>query len=163
MNFRRIKQVCEYGWKDAQTLCQEEGAKKGKIAIFLDILHCFFKYNVWSNQYKKEKLLATDVQTITDIDDEYNKDFMAAADIVFFSHENLTNTPEATAQAMMDKYGTSVVVCGLGKDGALLAVKDDNYMERIPAIDVRPVVNTVGAGEALFACFCHLYHTLRLL
>lgn len=56
MNFRRIKQVCEYGWKDAQTLCLEDGAKKGKIAIFLDILHCFFKYNVWSNQYKKEKL-----------------------------------------------------------------------------------------------------------
>ena len=56
MNFRRIKQVCEYGWKDAQTLSQEEEAKKGKIAIFLDILHCFFKYNVWSNQYKKEKL-----------------------------------------------------------------------------------------------------------
>ncbi len=112
-------------------------------------------------KYKKEKLLATDVQTITGIDDEYNKDFMAAADIVFFSHENLTDTPEATAQAMMDKYGTSVVVCGLGKDGALLAVKDDNYMERIPAIDVRPVINTVGAGEALFACFCHLYHRTK--
>lgn len=56
MNFRRIKQVCEYGWKDAQALCQEEEAKKGKTAIFLDILYCFFKYNVWSNQYKKEKL-----------------------------------------------------------------------------------------------------------
>lgn len=56
MNFRRIKQVCEYGWKDAQTLSKEEEAKKGKIAIFLDILYCFFKYNVWSNQYKKEKL-----------------------------------------------------------------------------------------------------------
>lgn len=56
MDFRRIKQVCEYGWKDAQALSQEEGLKKGKIAIFLDILHCFFKYNVWSNQYKKERL-----------------------------------------------------------------------------------------------------------
>lgn len=56
MNFRRIKQVCEYGWKDAQTLSQEEKTQKGRIAIFLDILYCFFKYNVWSNQYKKEKL-----------------------------------------------------------------------------------------------------------
>ena len=56
MDFRRIKQVCKYGWKDAQTLSQEDGAQKGRIAIFLDILHCFFKYNVWSNQYKKEKL-----------------------------------------------------------------------------------------------------------
>lgn len=56
MNFRRIKQVCEYGWKDAQTLSQKEGVNKGKWSIFIDILYCFFKYNVWSNQYKKEKL-----------------------------------------------------------------------------------------------------------
>lgn len=56
MRFRRIRQVCEYGWKDAQVLSQEDGTQKGKSAIFLDILQCFFKYNVWSNQYKKEKL-----------------------------------------------------------------------------------------------------------
>lgn len=56
MNFRRIRQVCGYGWKDAQTLSQEDGVQKGKVVIFLDILYCFFKYNVWSNQYKKEKL-----------------------------------------------------------------------------------------------------------
>ena len=56
MTFRRIRQVCEYGWKDALTLSREEGAGKGRMAVFLDILHCFFKYNIWSNQYKKEKL-----------------------------------------------------------------------------------------------------------
>lgn len=56
MNFRRLKQVFQYGWKDAQALYREEEIKKGKVVIFLDILYCFFKYNVWSNQYKKEKL-----------------------------------------------------------------------------------------------------------
>lgn len=56
MDFRRIKQVCHYGWKDALELSKEEGVKKGRTSIFLDILHCFFKYNVWSNQYKKSKL-----------------------------------------------------------------------------------------------------------
>ena len=30
MDFRRIKQVCEYGWKDAQTLSKEEGTRKGR-------------------------------------------------------------------------------------------------------------------------------------
>jgi len=55
MYLRRIKQVCKYGWKDAIALSQEKG-NKGKWSIFLDILYCFFKYNVWSNQYKKEKL-----------------------------------------------------------------------------------------------------------
>lgn len=56
MDFRRIKQVCKFGWKDALALSQEEGSQKGRVAIFIDILHCFFKYNVWSNQYKKDKL-----------------------------------------------------------------------------------------------------------
>lgn len=56
MDFRRIKQACKYGWKDALALSQEAGVKKGRVEIFLDILNCFFKYNVWSNQYKKEKL-----------------------------------------------------------------------------------------------------------
>lgn len=56
MDIRRIKQVCKYGWKDALALSKEEGASRGRVGIYLDILHCFFKYNVWSNQYKKEKL-----------------------------------------------------------------------------------------------------------
>lgn len=56
MDFRRIKQVCRYGWKDALAISKEDGTTKGRFVIFLDILHCFFKYNVWSNQYKKEKL-----------------------------------------------------------------------------------------------------------
>lgn len=56
MDIRRIKQVCKYGWKDALSLSQEEKAHKGRIVIFFDILYCFLKYNVWSNQYKREKL-----------------------------------------------------------------------------------------------------------
>lgn len=60
MNFRRFKQVCQYGWKDADTISKIEEVKKSKISIFQDILFCYFKYNVWSNQYKKEKLYALD-------------------------------------------------------------------------------------------------------
>lgn len=56
MIFRRIKQVCQYGWKDAAIISDLEEVKKGRLSIFLDILSCYFKYNVWSNQYKKEKL-----------------------------------------------------------------------------------------------------------
>lgn len=56
MNIRRLKQVCKYGWQDAKTISQEPEVVKGRLAIFCDILHCFLGYNVWSNQYKKEKL-----------------------------------------------------------------------------------------------------------
>ena len=60
MNFRRFKQVCQYGWKDADAISNMEEVKKGRLTIFTDILFCYFKYNVWSNQYKKEKLYALD-------------------------------------------------------------------------------------------------------
>ena len=58
MNFRRLKQVCKYGWQDAKTISQEPEVNKSRLAVFCDILHCFSKYNVWSNQYKKEKIYA---------------------------------------------------------------------------------------------------------
>lgn len=56
MNFRRLKQVCQYGWQDASIISQEEGVNKSRLSIFCDMLSCYFKYNVWTNQYKKEKL-----------------------------------------------------------------------------------------------------------
>ena len=56
MNFRRLKQVCKFGWQDAKTISQEQGVNKGRLAVFGNILHCYLKYNVWSNQYKKEKI-----------------------------------------------------------------------------------------------------------
>ena len=66
MYFRRLIQVCKYGWQDAKTISQEPEVSKGRLAIFRDILGCFLKYNVWSNQYKKEKLyLLSDEQRKT--------------------------------------------------------------------------------------------------
>jgi ribokinase len=31
-------------------------------------------------------------------------------------------------------------------------------MERLPAVETRPIVGTVGAGDALFACFLRCLH-----
>lgn len=56
MGFRRIGQVCEYGWKDAVAISREEGVRKGRLIIYFDILYCFFRYGIWSNQYKTERL-----------------------------------------------------------------------------------------------------------
>ena len=56
MDLRRIKQVCKYGWKDAEALSKEDSTSHGRWSIYCDILRCFFNHNVWSNQYKKENL-----------------------------------------------------------------------------------------------------------
>ena len=102
--------------------------------------------------------VATDVHTISDVDDHYNADFMAAAHILFLSDENLPGSPEEFARRLLDRYGTAVIVIGLGQKGALLSVRDDNFLERVPAVQTRPVVNTIGAGDALFSSFNHYYN-----
>jgi ribokinase len=101
--------------------------------------------------------IATDVHALTDLHDPYNVDFMRAANVLFMSHEWLSVTPEVWARRVWDRYGPDVLVIGMASEGALLAVKQDNFMERIPAAKTRPVVNTIGAGDALFSSFVHYY------
>lgn len=103
------------------------------------------------------KPVATDVHTISDLEDAYNSDFMAAADILFMSDERLPVPPEEWLRAVWLKYSTPVVVIGMGSRGALLGLRSENAMERIPAARTRPVVNSIGAGDALFSCFLHHY------
>lgn len=101
--------------------------------------------------------VATDVHTISAIDDEYNQDYMSAATILFLSNESLTCTPEAFAQRLQQRYGTPLIVIGLGSEGALLCVRSEGLMTRFPAVKIRPIVNTIGAGDALFSSFVHSY------
>lgn len=101
-------------------------------------------------------MIASDVHAVADLDDPYNADFMRAADILFMSHERLPAPPEDWAAAVQSRYATPIVVIGLGADGALLAVKGEPP-QRVPAAITRPVVNTIGAGDALFSAFLHVY------
>ena len=103
------------------------------------------------------KLVATDVHAIASLDDEYNRDFMQNAAILFMSDERLTQPPEEIARQAIARYQNDVVVIGLGAQGCLLAVREDHIIERIPAARSRPVVNTIGAGDALFSAFLHAY------
>lgn len=101
--------------------------------------------------------IATDVHAIYDLDDPYNGDYMAAAHILFMSHERLPLPPHEWAQQVMRRYAPAVLVIGLGAEGALLAVKAGGFRQRLPAVTTRPIVSTIGAGDALFASFCHFY------
>ena len=55
MDFRRFKQVIHYGWLHAGQISDTEFGGKKKLSLFLDILKCFRKYSMWSNQYVKER------------------------------------------------------------------------------------------------------------
>lgn len=102
--------------------------------------------------------IATDVHAISDLDSDYDRDFMQHADILFMSDEWLPCAPDEWVRRVWNRYGTPVVAIGLGAKGVMLGVKDDNFVERIPAVPTRAVVNTIGAGDALFSCFVHAYN-----
>lgn len=101
--------------------------------------------------------IATDVHALSDLDDPYNRDFMAAATILFMSDVRLPMAPQEWAQRVMERYGTEILVIGMGAKGALLAVRRDGFMEVFPALTLRSIINTVGAGDALFSAFVHFY------
>lgn len=103
------------------------------------------------------KLIATDVHTISELNDEYNHEFMRTANILFMSDESLLTSPEDWARQVTHAYGTDILIIGLGAEGVLLSVRADNFLERISAVRTRPVVNTIGAGDALFSAFLHAY------
>ncbi len=73
------------------------------------------------------------------------------------SDELLPDRPETFARQVFNRYGVEILVIGMGNQGALMAVRKDNFIERFPAVFTRPVVNTIGAGDALFSCFLHEY------
>ena len=96
----------------------------------------------------------TDVHVLADLDDAYNRDFMAAADVLFLSDEGLAGRDPATVLAeLRERYGPDVVVLGRGGAGGMVLGPDG--VAEVPAVAPRGVVNTVGAGDALLAGYAH--------
>ena len=103
------------------------------------------------------KVIATDVHVLGDIEDEYNQDFMQYANILFLSDENIKTDYRKFLLSIEEKFGNDIIVLGMGNKGALMYVKEENEFYELPAVDVNEVVNTVGAGDALFSSFIHFY------
>jgi sugar/nucleoside kinase (ribokinase family) len=99
--------------------------------------------------------IAVDVHLISDVDDTYNRPWLEAADIVFCSHERLPCPLEEWIARVFARYpGCEVVGIGRGADGAMLGLRDGTLV-RVAAVVPRGVVNTAGAGDALFVSFLH--------
>jgi sugar/nucleoside kinase (ribokinase family) len=88
--------------------------------------------------------------------EEYDADFLSAADGVFVSHEKLPVEPKDFVSSIWERSVARIAVVGMGAAGALLGVRGREACQ-VRAVQVRPVVNTVGAGDALFSCFLHFY------
>lgn len=96
--------------------------------------------------------IATDVHVLADFDDGYNRDFIAAADILFLSHERLPCPPHEAIAELRRRFDPRLIVIGMGGEGALLSERGRDLFHG-GAIAPRGIQNTIGAGDALFASF----------
>ena len=60
MKLKRLKQVFHYGRLHAKQIAEENNLNT--IVIFCDIMRCYFKYRMWSNQYLKENFYMLNVE-----------------------------------------------------------------------------------------------------
>lgn len=104
------------------------------------------------------KIVASDVHVLSDIHDEYNSDFMRYSNILFMSDENIKEPVEDFVKKISEEYHNEIIVVGLGSKGALMYVKEDNFIGRFKAVNTRKIISTIGAGDALFSSFVHFYN-----
>lgn len=116
-----------------------------------------FSRELLSAAKKTGKPILCDVHCLSDIYDKYNADFMKAADVLFLSNENIIGKEEELVRELTAVYPCKIVVVGEGSDGSLLYERELDRFTMIPSVYTRPVINTVGAGDALFSAFTHFY------
>lgn len=132
----------------------ELGLESYDLAVICNIN---FNRNLLKACKEKGILIATDVHVLQDIHDEYNKDFMEYADILFLSDEIVPCMPEKFIKQLVRAYNNKIIVMGQGDKGSLMYVREEDTLYDLQAIKVREIVNTVGAGDALFSAFLHYY------
>ena len=103
------------------------------------------------------KLIATDVHVFNNIYDEYNRDFLEYSDILFLSDESIGDDYGRFLWELAHVYNQKIIVLGRGSKGAAMYLRDFDEIFEQPAVRVGEVVNTVGAGDALFSAFLHYY------
>jgi len=103
------------------------------------------------------KLIATDVHVLSDINDEYNNDYIKYSDILFLSNENIIGKENDMIQQLSQNYNHKIIVVTMGENGLLIYVKEKDEIKHFNAIKTREVVNTIGAGDALLSCFVYFY------
>ena len=153
------RRQCYCDLKDIQehTYQEEDMIEEFAQADLLCACNINFSRPLLQEAKKRNICIATDVHVIGDIEDEYNKEFMEAADILFLSDENISDSKEEFMIRLKNRYSCKIIIMGLGKEGALLYSRENDELIRIGAVTTRNVINTVGAGDSLFSSFLHCY------
>ncbi|WP_294430649.1 carbohydrate kinase family protein [uncultured Treponema sp.] len=145
--------------KDIQDMRLDCERLKNEINTADAVVCCNINFNrtLLHEAKKAGKLIATDVHVLSNINDEYNREFLENADIVFLSDESLPCEPNEFLSSLKARYNMKIIVLGQGSKGATLYERQTDKIAHFECVPCKNVVNTVGAGDALFSSFVHFY------
>jgi ribokinase len=103
------------------------------------------------------KKIAVNIHTYNPEKEKYNVDFLENANILYFSDDTIETDPFDFVRGIADKYNTDIIILGQGSKGLILYDKNRDINLHYDTVKTNEVVNTTGAGNALFACFLHYY------
>ena len=106
---------------------------------------------------ERGKIIATDVHVLSNPYDDYNREFMGYADILFLSDEGVGDDYRGFILRLAEIYNNKIIVLGRGSKGAAIYTSDSSQIVDMPACNIGGVVNKVGEGDALFSSFVHFY------
>ncbi len=121
------------------------------------ISNCNFCRPIIGLAKKYNKPLAVNVRSMRTDKIAQKEDFLAAADILYISNDDLERDAYECIDECKKKYDPSIIIVGIGKRGVILYTKEDNSVLEYKSVKTNEIVNTVGAGNALFSAFLHYY------
>ncbi len=103
------------------------------------------------------KPIAVNIHDFQREKEKYNTDFLGAANILYFSDDTMTEDPFEFIKSIADTYHPDIIILGQGAKGLILYDRVRELNVHYNTVKTNEVVNTAGAGNALFACFLHYY------
>lgn len=121
------------------------------------ISSCNFCRPVIELAKKYNKPLAVNVRSMRKERMIQKEDFLKAADILYISDDELDKDPYECINECREKYNQKIIIIGIGSKGVILYTREDNSILEYKPVKTNEIVNTVGAGNALFSAFLHYY------
>jgi sugar/nucleoside kinase (ribokinase family) len=100
-------------------------------------------------------VISCDIQDVIDIEDPYRADFIAAAQILFFSTVNHPD-PRFLIEKLLKKYPHKIFISGMGARGCALGTDAGIQLFEAEKMN-EAVIDTNGAGDGLAVGFLSAY------